>query len=151
MTQHMAGINLYNTNGIMGYSNQHMGGSTTSASGHMTAHIWKWSHVSKMWCYTNNPQKRGGLSCRNLWIRLSMRQFLMQGRRRRRQVWRRRRFGKPLLPLFLSPLCPCFLFSSHTWPCFAYFSACLQNIFVWWPRQQGSEFHWSGPHIFLCT
>ncbi|XP_029370051.1 stromal membrane-associated protein 2 [Echeneis naucrates] len=41
MTQHMAGVNLYNTNGVMGYSSQHMGGSTTSSSAHMTAHIWK--------------------------------------------------------------------------------------------------------------
>ncbi|XP_056255164.1 stromal membrane-associated protein 2 [Seriola aureovittata] len=41
MTQHMAGMNLYNTNGMMGYSSQHMGGSTTPSSAHMTAHIWK--------------------------------------------------------------------------------------------------------------
>ncbi|XP_040909832.1 stromal membrane-associated protein 2 isoform X2 [Toxotes jaculatrix] len=41
MTQHMADMNLYNTNGMMGYSSQHMGGSTTQSSAHMTAHIWK--------------------------------------------------------------------------------------------------------------
>ncbi|XP_034400640.1 stromal membrane-associated protein 2 isoform X2 [Cyclopterus lumpus] len=39
--QHMAGMNLYNTNGVMGYSNQQMGGSTTPSSAHMTAHVWK--------------------------------------------------------------------------------------------------------------
>lgn len=128
----MAGVNLYNTNGMMGYSSQHMGGSTNPGSAHMTAHIWKWSYLSKKWRDTNKyPQTRGELSCRNRWIRLSMRHFLMQGRRkRRRQIWRKIRFGKPLLPLFLSPLCPCFLFSSHSWPFFfAYFHACLQNIF----------------------
>lgn len=41
MTQHMAGMNLYNTNGMMGYSSQHMGGSSTPSSAHMTAHVWK--------------------------------------------------------------------------------------------------------------
>ncbi|XP_028284752.1 stromal membrane-associated protein 2 [Parambassis ranga] len=41
MTQHVAGMNLYNTNGMMGYSSQHMGGSTTPSSAHMTAHVWK--------------------------------------------------------------------------------------------------------------
>ncbi|XP_045915667.1 stromal membrane-associated protein 2 [Micropterus dolomieu] len=41
MTQHMAGMNLYNTNGMMGYSSQHMGDSTTPGSAHMAAHIWK--------------------------------------------------------------------------------------------------------------
>ncbi|XP_049458971.1 stromal membrane-associated protein 2 isoform X2 [Epinephelus fuscoguttatus] len=41
MTQHMAGMNLYNTNGMMGYSSQQMGGSTTPSSAHMTAHVWK--------------------------------------------------------------------------------------------------------------
>nr|XP_020469831.1 stromal membrane-associated protein 2-like isoform X2 [Monopterus albus] len=41
MTQHMAGMNIYNTSGMMGYSNQQMGGSTTPSSVHMTAHIWK--------------------------------------------------------------------------------------------------------------
>lgn len=41
MTQHMAGMNLYNTNGMMGYGSQHMGGSTTPSSAHMTAHVWK--------------------------------------------------------------------------------------------------------------
>ncbi|TKS90684.1 Stromal membrane-associated protein 2 [Collichthys lucidus] len=41
VTQHMAGVNLYNTNGMMGYSSQHMGGSTNPGSAHMTAHIWK--------------------------------------------------------------------------------------------------------------
>ncbi|KAI3358440.1 hypothetical protein L3Q82_014871 [Scortum barcoo] len=32
MTQHMAGMNVYNTNGMMGYSSQHTGGSTTPGS-----------------------------------------------------------------------------------------------------------------------
>ncbi|XP_029938166.1 stromal membrane-associated protein 2 isoform X1 [Salarias fasciatus] len=41
VTQHMAGVNLYNTNGMMGYSSQHMGGSTAPSSAHMTAHVWK--------------------------------------------------------------------------------------------------------------
>ncbi|XP_071355753.1 stromal membrane-associated protein 2 [Trachinotus anak] len=41
MTQHVAGVNLYNTNGMMGYSSQQMGGSTTPSSANMTAHIWK--------------------------------------------------------------------------------------------------------------
>uniref|UniRef100_A0A667WVK6 Small ArfGAP2 n=1 Tax=Myripristis murdjan TaxID=586833 RepID=A0A667WVK6_9TELE len=41
MTQHMAGMNFYGTNGMMGYSGQHMGGSTTPSSAHMAAHVWK--------------------------------------------------------------------------------------------------------------
>ncbi|XP_026203482.1 stromal membrane-associated protein 2 [Anabas testudineus] len=41
MTQHMAGINLYNTSGMMGYNSQHTGGSTTQSAAHMTANIWK--------------------------------------------------------------------------------------------------------------
>lgn len=41
ITQHMAGLNMYNTNNMMGYSNQHMGGSGTQSSAHMTAHVWK--------------------------------------------------------------------------------------------------------------
>ncbi|XP_044027062.1 stromal membrane-associated protein 2 isoform X2 [Siniperca chuatsi] len=41
MTQHMAGMNLYSSNGMMGYSSQHMGGSTNPGSVHMTAHVWK--------------------------------------------------------------------------------------------------------------
>ncbi|XP_029023080.1 stromal membrane-associated protein 2 isoform X2 [Betta splendens] len=41
MTHHMAGVNLYNTSGAVGYSGQHMGGSATPSSTHMTAHIWK--------------------------------------------------------------------------------------------------------------
>ncbi|CAK6949703.1 stromal membrane-associated protein 2 isoform X2 [Scomber scombrus] len=41
VTQHMAGMNLYNTKGMMGYSSQQMGGSTTPGSAHMTAHVWK--------------------------------------------------------------------------------------------------------------
>ncbi|XP_034016693.1 stromal membrane-associated protein 2 isoform X2 [Thalassophryne amazonica] len=41
MTQHMAGMNLYNTNGMMGYGGQHMGGSANPSSAHMTAHFWK--------------------------------------------------------------------------------------------------------------
>ncbi|XP_068567078.1 stromal membrane-associated protein 2 isoform X2 [Cebidichthys violaceus] len=41
MTQHVAGVNLYNTNGMTGYNSQQMGGSTTPSSAHMTAHVWK--------------------------------------------------------------------------------------------------------------
>uniref|UniRef100_A0A3B4GYK2 Stromal membrane-associated protein 2-like n=1 Tax=Pundamilia nyererei TaxID=303518 RepID=A0A3B4GYK2_9CICH len=41
MTQHMAGMNLYNTSGMMGYSDQQMGGSAAPSSAHMTAHVWK--------------------------------------------------------------------------------------------------------------
>lgn len=41
VTQHMAGMNVYNTNGMMGYGSQHMGGSTAPSSAHMTAHVWK--------------------------------------------------------------------------------------------------------------
>ncbi|XP_041867864.1 stromal membrane-associated protein 2 [Melanotaenia boesemani] len=41
MTQHMAGMNLYNTSGTMGYGSQRMEGSTTQSSEHMTAHVWK--------------------------------------------------------------------------------------------------------------
>ncbi|KAI4817438.1 hypothetical protein KUCAC02_010839, partial [Chaenocephalus aceratus] len=41
MTQHVAGVNVSNTSGMMGYSSQQMGGSTTQSSAHMTAHVWK--------------------------------------------------------------------------------------------------------------
>ncbi|XP_074469264.1 stromal membrane-associated protein 2 isoform X1 [Sebastes fasciatus] len=41
MSQHMAGTNHYNTNGMTGYSSQQMGGSATPSSAHMTAHVWK--------------------------------------------------------------------------------------------------------------
>uniref|UniRef100_A0A4W5KMT5 Small ArfGAP2 n=1 Tax=Hucho hucho TaxID=62062 RepID=A0A4W5KMT5_9TELE len=42
MTQHMAGVNLYGANGMMGYGGQHMGGPTTQSSTHvMTSHVWK--------------------------------------------------------------------------------------------------------------
>ncbi|XP_065327186.1 stromal membrane-associated protein 2 isoform X1 [Pelmatolapia mariae] len=41
MTQHMAGMNLYSTSGMMGYSGQQMGGSAAPSSAHMTAHVWK--------------------------------------------------------------------------------------------------------------
>ncbi|XP_026155588.1 stromal membrane-associated protein 2 isoform X2 [Mastacembelus armatus] len=41
MTQHMAGMNIYNTSSMMSYNSQHMGGSTAPSSTHMTAHIWK--------------------------------------------------------------------------------------------------------------
>ncbi|XP_069032417.1 stromal membrane-associated protein 2 [Embiotoca jacksoni] len=37
----MTGMNLYNSNSMMGYSSQQMGGSTTPSSSHMTAHVWK--------------------------------------------------------------------------------------------------------------
>lgn len=121
MTQHMAGMNVYNTNSMVGYSSQHMGGSTTPSSVHMTAHIWKWSHFSKKRCNANNPRKRG--SCRNQWIRLSLRHFVMQGRRRKRR--RRRAKGKPLLPLFLLSA---YAFSSRLSPrpCFCVFP-CLPS------------------------
>uniref|UniRef100_A0A8K9UDW8 Arf-GAP domain-containing protein n=1 Tax=Oncorhynchus mykiss TaxID=8022 RepID=A0A8K9UDW8_ONCMY len=42
MTQHMAGVNFYGANGMMGYGGQHMEGPTTQSSTHMmTSHIWK--------------------------------------------------------------------------------------------------------------
>lgn len=41
VTQHVAGVNLYNTNGMMGYGSQHMGSSAAPSSAHMTAHVWK--------------------------------------------------------------------------------------------------------------
>nr|XP_013998681.1 unnamed protein product [Salmo salar] len=42
MTQHMAGVNLYGANGMMGYGGQHMEGPTTQSSTHMmTSHVWK--------------------------------------------------------------------------------------------------------------
>ncbi|XP_017277290.1 stromal membrane-associated protein 2 isoform X2 [Kryptolebias marmoratus] len=41
MTQHMAGVNLYNTNGTVGYGSQHTGSSAAPSSAHMTAHVWK--------------------------------------------------------------------------------------------------------------
>ncbi|KAI9548665.1 hypothetical protein NQZ68_007533 [Dissostichus eleginoides] len=41
MTQHMAGVNVSNASGMIGYSSQQMGGSTTQSSAHMTAHVWK--------------------------------------------------------------------------------------------------------------
>ena len=113
MTQHMAGVNVYNTNGMMGYSSQHMGGSTTPSSAHMTAHVWKWSHyLSKKWCNANNPQKRGELSCRNLWIRLSTRHFLIQEEEeetgvKKNKVWETTTTSLslsslPMLPLLVS-------------------------------------------------
>ncbi|XP_033950382.1 stromal membrane-associated protein 2 isoform X2 [Pseudochaenichthys georgianus] len=41
MTQHVAGVNVSNPSGMIGYSSQQMGGSTTQSSAHMTAHVWK--------------------------------------------------------------------------------------------------------------
>ncbi|XP_041726964.2 stromal membrane-associated protein 2 [Coregonus clupeaformis] len=42
VTQHMAGVNFYGANGMMGYGGQHMGGPTTQSSTHMmTSHVWK--------------------------------------------------------------------------------------------------------------
>ncbi|XP_071383916.1 stromal membrane-associated protein 2 isoform X2 [Centroberyx affinis] len=41
VTQHMAGMNFYGSNSMMGYSGQHMGGSTAPSSTHMAAHVWK--------------------------------------------------------------------------------------------------------------
>ncbi|KAM4631169.1 stromal membrane-associated protein 2 [Polymixia lowei] len=41
MTHHMAGVNFYGTNSMMGYSGQNMGGPTTPSSAHMAAHVWK--------------------------------------------------------------------------------------------------------------
>jgi len=48
------------------------------------------------------------------WMRLSMKHFLMQGRRRR-QVWRR--FEKQLLPLFLTPLAVSSIVMHCKFPC----------------------------------
>lgn len=41
LTQHMAGLNAYHSNNMVGYNNQHMGGSAAPSSAHMTAHVWK--------------------------------------------------------------------------------------------------------------
>ncbi|KAL0961823.1 hypothetical protein UPYG_G00332160 [Umbra pygmaea] len=42
VTQHMAGVNVYGANGMMGYGGQRMGGPTNqSTSQMMTSHIWK--------------------------------------------------------------------------------------------------------------
>ncbi|KAK6327976.1 hypothetical protein J4Q44_G00036220 [Coregonus suidteri] len=42
MTQHMAGVNFYGTNGMMGYGGQHMGGPMIQSSNHlMRSHVWK--------------------------------------------------------------------------------------------------------------
>ncbi|MED6235684.1 hypothetical protein ATANTOWER_031631 [Ataeniobius toweri] len=41
MTQQVAGMNLYSTNGMAGYGSQNTGSSTAPTSAHMTAHIWK--------------------------------------------------------------------------------------------------------------
>uniref|UniRef100_A0A4W5JPK6 Small ArfGAP2 n=1 Tax=Hucho hucho TaxID=62062 RepID=A0A4W5JPK6_9TELE len=42
MTQQMAGVNFYGTNGMMGYGGKHIGGPTTQSSNHMrTSHVWK--------------------------------------------------------------------------------------------------------------
>lgn len=41
LTQHMAGLNVYHSNNMVGYNNQHMGGSAAPSSAHMTAHVWK--------------------------------------------------------------------------------------------------------------
>ncbi|KAM9738038.1 stromal membrane-associated protein 2 isoform 1-T1 [Menidia menidia] len=40
-TQHMAGMNLYNTNAMAGYGGQPGGGPASQSSAHMTAHVWK--------------------------------------------------------------------------------------------------------------
>ncbi|XP_028317479.1 stromal membrane-associated protein 2 isoform X2 [Gouania willdenowi] len=42
MSQHMAGVNLYNTNGVTAHSSsQQTSASTAQSSAHMTAHVWK--------------------------------------------------------------------------------------------------------------
>ncbi|XP_047240498.1 stromal membrane-associated protein 2 [Girardinichthys multiradiatus] len=41
MTQQVAGMNLYSTNGMAGYGSQNTGSSTAPTSAHMTAHVWK--------------------------------------------------------------------------------------------------------------
>ncbi|XP_015229677.1 PREDICTED: stromal membrane-associated protein 2-like isoform X1 [Cyprinodon variegatus] len=41
MTQQVAGMNLYGTNGMAGYGSQHTGSSAAPSSAHMTAHVWK--------------------------------------------------------------------------------------------------------------
>lgn len=55
MTQHMAGMNFYGTNSMMGYS-QPMGGAaaaTTPTSNHMLgSHVWKWCHGAQAWDWT---------------------------------------------------------------------------------------------------
>ncbi|KAM8840864.1 stromal membrane-associated protein 2 [Spinachia spinachia] len=40
-TQQMAGVSLFNSNGVTGYSGQQGGGSATANSEHKTAHVWK--------------------------------------------------------------------------------------------------------------
>lgn len=139
----MAGMNVFNSNGVMGYSGQHTGGSTAPNSGHMTAHIWKWSHPSNS-DVLSITEKREGNSCRKPWIGLPVRHFVMQVRRRKRRrrhakkkVWENHYYlsfsSLPMLSfLFPSLLSP--------WPCFAHFHACLQNIFKRWPIQQGFGF-----------
>lgn len=41
LTQHMAGLNAYHSNNMVGYNNQPMGSSAAPSSAHMTAHVWK--------------------------------------------------------------------------------------------------------------
>lgn len=41
LTQHMAGLNVYHSNNMVGYNNQSMGSSAAPSSAHMTAHVWK--------------------------------------------------------------------------------------------------------------
>uniref|UniRef100_A0A096LQ46 Stromal membrane-associated protein 2-like n=1 Tax=Poecilia formosa TaxID=48698 RepID=A0A096LQ46_POEFO len=41
MTQQVAGMNLYSTNGMAGNGSQHTGSSTAPSSTHMAAHVWK--------------------------------------------------------------------------------------------------------------
>uniref|UniRef100_A0A3B3UZ22 Small ArfGAP2 n=1 Tax=Poecilia latipinna TaxID=48699 RepID=A0A3B3UZ22_9TELE len=41
MTQQVAGMNLYSTNGMAGNGSQHPGSSTAPSSTHMAAHVWK--------------------------------------------------------------------------------------------------------------
>lgn len=41
LSQHMAGMNLYNTNSMMAYGGPPSGGAAPPNSAHMTAHVWK--------------------------------------------------------------------------------------------------------------
>lgn len=51
MTQHVAGMNFYGANNMMGYG-QPMGGTSAPASNHMLgSHVWKW------WCHKERERK----------------------------------------------------------------------------------------------
>lgn len=140
MTQHVAGMNLYNPNSMTGYSSQHMGGSATPSSAHMTAHIWKWSHFPKKWWNANNPQMRGKqLEASVDW---TFWHFVTQGRRGKKRkrcvkkkVWENHYYlSFSSLPMLSLPV------RVHGHVFRIPFHACLQNIFIQWPIEQGSNF-----------